>query len=258
MESTGVICMISHRVEGPRVFRKLEQKKRSSHVVDEVLHAISSGRFSVGDKLPSEQDIADLTGVSRPSVREALGVLRYVGILDTRVGDGTYVKAVPGAGEEELQEASIRAILEQSENPFEALEARRVLETNLVAYAAERRSDEDIADLENALAEMIDCSDRKESDGLLRADERFHTIIAHASRNTLLEQILRWLLGLLEEGMWPHLKKRLLLASERHMEETRRSHRGILESIRAQDGRTAIAHMQRHFDEIDRLIQEGE
>ena len=71
------------------MFRKLQHKKRSAHVVEEVLHAISTGLYTVGDKLPSEQEIAELTGVSRPSVREALGVLRFVGILETKVGDGT-------------------------------------------------------------------------------------------------------------------------------------------------------------------------
>jgi len=186
-------------------------------------------------------------------------VLRFVGILDTKVGKGTYVKAVPAeSGEVDLQEAKISEILEESENPFEALEARRALESHLVAYAAERRSSEDLADLQEALSQIIACTDREDIDGLLLADKEFHLIIARACRNTILERILIWLLELLEEGVWPHLKARLLLESERHLEETRRSHRSIFDSIVAQDARTAVAYMQRHFDEIDGLVQEAE
>lgn len=251
--------MTSDGLEEIRVFRKLRQKKRSSHVVEELLRAIKSRHYTVGDKLPSEQEIAEQTGVSRPSVREALSVLRFVGVLDTKVGDGTYVRAVPEeSGEEELQEAKIRDILQETENPFEAMEARRALETNLVAYAAERRSDEDIVDLEKALGDIIACADRDDVDGLLRADKEFHLIVARACRNSLLEQMLTWLLELLEEGMWPHIKASLLLGSRRHLEETRRSHRGIFDSIVARDARTAVAQMQGHFDEIDRLVQEGQ
>jgi GntR family transcriptional repressor for pyruvate dehydrogenase complex len=240
------------------VFRKLEQKKRSAHVVDEILRAVTTGRYDVGDKLPSEQEIADLTGVSRPCVREALGVLRYVGILDTRVGDGTYVRAMPSGANSAGAEASIREILEQSENPFEALEARRVLESTAAAYAAERRTDKDLAELEGVLAELIDCSNRGDIDNLLQADQNFHSIVGRATRNPLLDQMLGWLLGLLEEGMWPHLKSRLLTESERHMQETRNSHTELFQAIRDQDASAARAIMDRHFDEIDRLVQVGE
>lgn len=240
------------------VFKKLKHKRCTSHVVDEVMRAFQSGRLGIGDKLPSEQELADQTGVSRPSVREALSVLRFVGILDTRVGDGTYVNAVPAeSGEVELQQTRIRQILEESENPFEALEARRALESNLVAYAAQRRSSEDLADLREALDQIIACTDREDIDGLLHADKQFHLIVARACRNTLLEQIIVWLLELLEEGMWPHIKVKLLLESERHMEETRFSHQNIFDSIVVQDVQLAVEHMNRHFDEIDCLVQEG-
>lgn len=74
------------------MFERLVSKKKSEHVVEQILEAIKSGRYGPGDKLPPEEEIAKLTGVSRPSVREALGALRLIGILETKVGDGTYVK----------------------------------------------------------------------------------------------------------------------------------------------------------------------
>ena len=75
------------------MLEKLESKKKSVYVVEQLLDAIDKGVYSLGDKLPSEQVIVEQTGVSRPSVREALGALRLVGVLETRMGDGTYVKS---------------------------------------------------------------------------------------------------------------------------------------------------------------------
>ncbi len=73
-------------------FKKLEYKKIREYVASQIMEAIRNGEFKVGDKLPSEQAMAESIGVSRPSIREALGALRIVGIIETVNGVGTVVK----------------------------------------------------------------------------------------------------------------------------------------------------------------------
>lgn len=239
------------------MLEKLESKKKSVHVVEQLLGAIDKGVYKAGDKLPSEQVITEQTGVSRPSVREALGALRLVGVLETRMGDGTYVKDIhwnklfgaPG-------ESQILSMLEKENgNPFEALEARRTLETNLIMYAVERRTSEDLQELEAALELIITAIEAKDYDGLLKADRDFHLAIGKAAKNSLLEQMLTFLLDVMKQGLWPRMKKELLVTREKHLEVTRRSHQGIYEAIKDRNVEKAVEVMERHFDEIERLFQ---
>ncbi len=235
---------------------KLESKKKSVHVVEQLLSAIDKEIYRVGDKLPSEEAIAEQTGVSRPSVREALGALRLVGILETRMGDGTYVKSAGwNKPADLLVESKILSMLEEGRgNPFEALEARRTLETNLINYAVERRTSKDLQDLELALKRIIACIKAKDYDGLLEADRSFHLAVGKAAKNSLLEQILTLLLDVMEQGMWPRMKKELLAASDAHMQETRCSHQGIYEAIKETNKEVAVKIMEQHFDDIERLF----
>lgn len=247
---------LTNSLAGEAMFEKLESKKKSVHVIEQLLGAIEGGSYKVGDKLPSEEVIAEKTGVSRPSVREALGVLRFVGVLETKVGDGTYVKSTRWSSADGLPvESRILSILEQGENPFEALEARRTLETNLINYAVERRTSEDLQELEAALKRIIASIETKDYDGLLKADRDFHLAIGKAAKNSLLEQMLTFLLDVMKQGLWPRMKKELLVAREKHLEETRRSHQGIYEAIKKTDKKGAVNVMDRHFDDIERLFQ---
>ena len=76
-------------------FQKLEEKKKPLHVASQLVDAIKGGDFDVGEKLPTEEELSEMTGVSRASVREALAALRLGGIIQTKVGKGTYVKQIP-------------------------------------------------------------------------------------------------------------------------------------------------------------------
>jgi len=239
------------------MLEKLESKKKSVHVVEQLVDAIDRGVYKVGDRLPSEEALAEQTGVSRPSVREALGALRLLGILETRMGDGTYVKSTGGNKASHLSvKSQILSMLEEEKgNPFEALEARRTLETNLLKYAVERRTSEDLQELEAALKRIIASIKAKDYDALLTADRDFHLVIAKATNNTLLEQMLTFLLDVMEQGLWPQMKKDLLVTSEMHLEETRRSHQEIYEAVKDRNVGEVVKAMERHFDDIERLFQ---
>lgn len=233
-------------------FDKLESQSKSEYVVEQILTAIEAGEYTVGDKLPPEQEIAELTGVSRPSVRQALGSLRLVGILETRSGDGTYVKSAQGyAG---LDQSQILSMLKPGSNPFEALEVRRALETSVIGYAIERSTPEDLEKLGAALKRITKSIEDKDYDELLKADMDFHMTLGKATKNSLIEQIYSSLWDIMKQDLWKDLKKGFLGASKTHLEETKNSHEGIYEAIKNQDEDKAIKVMKKHFDEIEQLF----
>ncbi|MDR7465382.1 MAG: GntR family transcriptional regulator, partial [Armatimonadota bacterium] len=80
-------------------FQRILTKKKSTHVAEQILQAIMSGQYRVGDRLPPERVLAEEMGVSRPSVREALSALQIVGVVASRVGDGTYVRSAVDTAE---------------------------------------------------------------------------------------------------------------------------------------------------------------
>ena len=149
----------------------------------------------------------------------------------------------------------ILSILDQDENPFEALEARRVLETSLVKYAVEHRTTQDLTKMKTALGRLVTSIDSGDYNSLLLADREFHVAIGEATKNSLLEQMLRSLLEIMGQGLWPRLKAQLLSVSKEHMMETRRTHGELFEAVHEQDTEAAVAWTERHFDEIDRLFQ---
>ena len=69
-----------------------QAKKKATYVAEQIIDAIKQGAYQIGDKLPSERDIAKQMKVSRNSVREALSALQILGVIESRPGTGTYIR----------------------------------------------------------------------------------------------------------------------------------------------------------------------
>jgi GntR family transcriptional repressor for pyruvate dehydrogenase complex len=158
-------------------FRKAKDLTHS--LVAGLKDMISSGELQPGSRLPPERELARQFGVNRASIRQALKALDVMGIVYQRVGDGTYL----------TQDASttLRApldflILVDGITFQELFEARRIVEPELAARAALRRSDEDLVDLERAVSAMKENPDI-DAQELAEQDLRFHEIIWRASGN---------------------------------------------------------------------------
>jgi GntR family transcriptional repressor for pyruvate dehydrogenase complex len=236
------------------MLEKLESKKKSIHVVEQLLQAIGEGEYKVGDKLPSEERIATMTGVSRPPVRQALGSLALVGIVETRPGDGTYVKSATAYAH--LNQSQILAMLKPGKNPFEALEVRRALETGVVGYAIDRSTPEDLEELGEDLKRITRSIGDGNYDDLLKADMDFHMSIGKATKNFLIEQIYSSLWEIMKQDLWRDLKKGFLAASETHLQETLDLHTEIYKAICDGDKNEALEAIERHFDDIEKLFFE--
>ncbi|RZT67097.1 FadR/GntR family transcriptional regulator [Leucobacter luti] len=151
-------------------------------VVDELKREISDGRWTIGDRIPSEAELTAALGVSRPSVREAVRALVQLGLLETRQGDGTYLIAT-----DPTQVALRRAI--HSADSLEVIRVRRALDALAAREAAEFRTDAQLTELAARLRERAAAIASGDTEAFADADVAYHLGIAVASGNALLADI---------------------------------------------------------------------
>lgn len=132
------------------MFKKLKTKKVYMKIVEQIQDLIKEGKLKLGDKLSPEHILAEKFGTSRPSVREALSALEILGVIESRGGKGNFIK---GNLDSPLYEQRFRE-LQEEESPFELLEARKAVETEIAGLAAEKATPEDIREIEEALDRM--------------------------------------------------------------------------------------------------------
>ena len=124
--------------------RKIARDGVSDQVYVQLKENIVKGIWQPGEKIPSENQLVSLFGVSRASIRMAIQRMITLGLLESRVGDGTYVRAfTPGAFVNELVSLGLKPA-----DQLEIMEFRKALETEALKLAVERATDEDLAELE--------------------------------------------------------------------------------------------------------------
>jgi GntR family transcriptional repressor for pyruvate dehydrogenase complex len=130
----------------------LSQREGTSiEISRQLLDYLLSGRVQAGDRLPPERKLAEALGVGRSVVREALKSLTLLGLLEVRLGEGTYVKRVDA---EILPQSIEWGLVLSARHVLDVLEARRHLDVILAGLAALRRDDQDVADLRSLVAVM--------------------------------------------------------------------------------------------------------
>ena len=168
---------------------KLKRTSLSSQVVQEIEQQIRHGHWQLGERIPSEPELAAVFGVSRNTIREALQSLIHAGILEARPGDGTYIQR------RSRMESALYSELAGLELA-KVLEARLTLELGIVELAAANRTEDDLQLIRQAL------NKRNESDNSA-LDANFHMQIAYAAHNLLLanfyNEICRYMLSNLPE-----------------------------------------------------------
>ena len=165
----------------------LRTARRSSlvdQVIDQLRGEITGGGWPVGAKIPPEPVLSETLGVGRNTVREAVRALTHAGLLESRQGDGTYVRATS-----ELSGA-VRRRLETAEL-VEILEVRRGFEVEAARLAATRRTDADIAAIAVALARRDAAWAAGEHSAFVEADLEFHTAVVEATHNRVLTDLYR-------------------------------------------------------------------
>lgn len=152
-----------------------EPRRLYEQIAKKLATDIADGKYEVGQRLPSERELAQTFDVSRPTVREAIIALELDELVEVRLGSGVYVtNRAPPSGHEGTKDIG----------PFELLEARHAIEGEACALAALRIEDAQLAQLSALVAEMRD--DNRHNEILMSedADRRFHELIASSTQNS--------------------------------------------------------------------------
>jgi len=227
------------------MFNKIKTQKVYVKIVEQIRELIREGKLKPGDRLPSEQELAEQFGISRPSVREAMSALEILGITERRVGKGNFIKDNSLSStfyEEEILE------LEQEESPFELLEARKVLETELAGLASQKGSPEDITAIEIALSNMIEAQGNIPR--MMDMDREFHIYIAKAAHNSLLFSVMLNMSDLLKERLWINMKEKTWNLPD-YPQKYIKEHSAILEAIKSKDEKSARKAMYFHLAGVE-------
>ena len=217
---------------------------RRSKVYEEVakqLERLILKKLQPGDKLPAERELAEMFGVSRSSIRDAIRSLELVGLVEPRQGAGTVVREV--SAESLVNPLTIVLARQQIS---ELLDFRKMLEPPLAARAATHASVEEITEMEEILRRQDDKVRRGEL--AIEEDSEFHYNVAMASDNSVVLKVLDVLMDLLRET------RERALQVEGRPQKSLAGHRRILMAIKRRDPAAAEDAMRRHIQDVEKIV----
>jgi GntR family transcriptional regulator, transcriptional repressor for pyruvate dehydrogenase complex len=204
----------------------------SKQVVESIIQLLISGQLKPGDKLPTEMELMEELDVSRPVLREALSSLDSLGIITRKTREGTFFNNKIGS-----HPFSVMLALAHDNLPA-IIEARMALELGLVAIAAEKISEEQLAKLK----ETIDVIESSKDNNYGEADKEFHQIIASSADNPIVEGMI--------DSLIMTIRKINSEITYRERDRTLQQHIAIYEALVKRDPFEAFHHMFLHLDSV--------
>ncbi|AJD45004.1 FadR family transcriptional regulator [Rhizobium sp. SEMIA 4085] len=237
--------MKAHVGDTPLI-RPLPAMDRARQVTEALAHYVEAAKLKAGDRLPAERELMAALAVGRSTIREAIRHFQALGVIETRMGSGTYLlKPVSKATIHmplSLDTAHLRDVLLQT------LEVRRGIECEAGMVAARRRTAGDLAVIEEKLDEMERVHQAKGTSG--PEDLAFHMAVYDATHNPLFGQLLEQMRETFER-FWTHPFDREDFA--------RRSfpfHRTLFNAIVAQDAEAAREETLKILEVVEEDIKE--
>jgi GntR family transcriptional regulator, transcriptional repressor for pyruvate dehydrogenase complex len=212
----------------------------SDEVIVRFKDLISKGVFRPGCKLPPERELVDVLGISRPTLRQALRALQILGVIQSRQGSGSYIAESPS---EMLKAPLDFALALKQVATTDLFETRKALETKLAELAAQRRTDEDLLEMRQALSDME--RSMGVPDDWCRYEMMFHDGIVRAAKNAVMATIMEMLSHLLLES------RRQTIQLLTDYPKSYQSHLNIFLAIEKSNAGAASRAMIEHFAVMD-------
>jgi len=214
-----------------------QERKVYEEILLHIHQIVQERNLRVGDKLPSERELSELLGAGRSSVREALRALELLGLIETRRGEGTFLKHYR---HNRLIDILGFFILQDGKSKKDLIEMRRMLELDAVRLACRRATDKHFEEMERILA----AAEERVARGEVPAEEdyQFHRVICRSSRNSILHRI--WA-PLVEYSNSVRVES---LSREGRAKAAVQEHREIMAAIRAGDVQVAVEKMRHHLE----------
>jgi GntR family transcriptional repressor for pyruvate dehydrogenase complex len=230
-------------------FRSVQPEKISTSVTHQIELLILRGILRPGERLPSERELSERLGISRPSLREAVAELQDKGLLTSKAGAGIYVADVLGGA---FSPALIRLFAAHDEAVFDYIAFRRDMEGLAAERAARLASDTDLRVIQTIFDKMLAAHTKRDpaDEALLDAD--FHLSIIEASHNVIMLHMMRSMYELLREGVF--YNRQIMFRNRSIRDLLLDQHRAINEAIQARDPAGARAAVEAHLNFVEQAL----
>lgn len=217
--------------------RPVKKSTLTDMVAQQLIELIKQDMKS-GDRLPSEKELMKLLKVGRSSVREALRALEMIGLIETRVGDGSFVvkdsKMI-------FRKPMEWGVFDNKKSITDLIEARSIFEIAIIDLVVERITDKELEAMEKVVEQMEKTSPPHQ-EFLLQADYRFHEIFVQATRNDVLIEMMSLSMRTLEK------ERSFTISKLKSYTEIAKYHREVYEKLKNRDKigtrEAMIAHMK--------------
>ena len=230
----------------------MRPQSRRQHAVQQVLAQleamVSRGGLGPDGRLPPERELARRFSTSRATLREALRVLRALGMIDSAPRRGTRVLSAPSVPIQMVFPNLLRFA-----NPEDVMQARLILEPGIASVAALRASPSDWQALRECVQGGLSASAPDEFETW---DREFHIRLARSTRNEALTYLSTLLQGVRDDVVWGRLK-RTDLSQKGRMREYALDHQRIVEAIEGRDPEQALRRMQHHLSRVRNHLLKG-
>jgi len=221
-------------------FQPIKPKKVSVQIAEQIRSSILAGDFAPGDKLPPERELAEMFGVSRPSVREALNILSSAGMVMSYQGGGTVVLSLVG---DTVGNYLFELIRSEQERALDVIEVRKGIESWTAYYAAKRATPDDLERMKEIVDGME--SNLGSTKISLELDANLHIVIARATHNIVWLHLMQSLFDAMKEfqqSVW-----RAVYITQEDYQILFNDHKQIYEAIRSGDCNAARQAMLEHL-----------
>jgi GntR family transcriptional repressor for pyruvate dehydrogenase complex len=232
-------------------FQKIRQERVAETVQRQIEQLILRGILRPGERLPSERDLAERLGVSRPSVRESIATLVKQGLLNTRAGSGIYVANVLGSA---FSEPLIQLFSSHEEALFDYLSFRRDLEGLAAERAARMSSDTDLKVITAIFRKMENAHTKRNPAEEAALDAEFHMAIVEASHNVFMLHMMRSMFEMLRAGVF--YNRQVMFKVRTTRAALLDQHRAIHDAIIARDPARARAAIEAHLGFVERCMHQ--
>lgn len=215
---------------------KIDRAKVTQIVFEDLKKRILvDGEFTAGDRLPSENELAKLFGVSRNSVRSALQRLSHMGLLDIRVGEGSFVKELNFSNMADLSDA----LTTNDSMKLYLHEFRTDIERNCTKLAVVRASKEQLDELKSYANKLITAAQNEDVDEFIKWDYEFHYHLCASTNNKLYEMVYASIKSLFLKCMRENITT-FIEENENGQITSAKNHMRLVEALERRDEKKAI------------------
>jgi GntR family transcriptional repressor for pyruvate dehydrogenase complex len=231
-------------------FTKVQAEKLSLSVVRQIEQLILQGILRPGERLPSERELSDRMGVSRPSLREAVAELHQRGLLETRPGSGIYVSQELEA---QFSSALVRLFSTHDEAVNDYISFRRDMEGLAIERAALFGSDTDLKVVDTLFRKMEVAHSKRDPSEEAGLDAEFHMAIVEACHNIVMLHMMRSMFDLLQQGVF--FNRQVMFQQRMTRDMLLDQHRAINDALQARDPVAARAAVSAHLDFVEEALE---